>query len=62
MSTFPRSNVLSSGDRLLWRLKWIEARTRETLQEAIGSALLMVSVQDAQGWFRHCGYLPAEAV
>jgi transposase len=34
------------------------ARTREALQEAICQALLAVTAQDAQGWFRHCGYLP----
>ena len=37
------------------------ARTREALQESICQALLTVTPQDAQGWFRHCGYLPAEA-
>ncbi|HYU74828.1 MAG TPA: IS630 family transposase [Ktedonobacteraceae bacterium] len=37
------------------------ARTPETLQEAIGQALLTVTKQDAQGWFRHCGYLPVDA-
>jgi transposase len=36
------------------------ARTREALQEAICQALLTVTAQDAQGWFRHCGYLPIE--
>lgn len=36
------------------------ARTREALQEAICQALLSVTQQDAQGWFRHCGYLPAK--
>src|SRR5438093_10649585 len=36
------------------------ARTREALQEAICQALLTVTAQDAQGWFRHCGYLPAK--
>lgn len=36
------------------------ARTREELQEAIGQALLTVTAQDAQGWFRHCGYLPVQ--
>jgi transposase len=36
------------------------ARTREALEEAICHALLTVTAQDAQGWFRHCGYLPAE--
>ena len=32
------------------------ARTRETLEEAIGQALLTITAQDAQGWFHHCGY------
>src|SRR5436305_3452450 len=36
------------------------ARTREALQEAISRALLTVTAQDAHGWFRHCGYLPAK--
>jgi transposase len=36
------------------------ARTREALQEAICQALLTVTSQDAHGWFRHCGYLPAK--
>lgn len=35
-------------------------RTREALQEAICQALLTVTLQDAQGWFRHCGYLAAK--
>lgn len=36
------------------------SRTREALQEAICQALLTVTAQDAQGWFRHCGYFPAD--
>jgi len=36
------------------------ARTREALQDALCQALLTVTAQDAQGWFRHCGYLPVE--
>jgi transposase len=36
------------------------ARTREALQEAICQALLTVTAQDAQGWFRHCGSLPIQ--
>jgi transposase len=36
------------------------ARTREALEEAICQALQTVTSQDARGWFRHCGYLPAE--
>ena len=42
-------------------LRRVGARTRETLQEAICQALLTVTVQDAQGWFRHCGLLPADS-
>jgi transposase len=41
-------------------LRRAAARTREALQEAICQALLTVTAQDAHGWFRHCGYLPAQ--
>jgi len=34
------------------------ARTREALQEAISQALLLITTQDALGWFSHCGYPP----
>jgi len=37
-------------------LRRVGARTPEALQEAIGQALLMITTQDALGWFRHCGY------
>jgi len=33
-----------------------EARTKEALIEAIGSALSAVSSGDAHGFFEHCGY------
>ncbi len=33
-----------------------EARTKEALVEAIGSALSAVSSKDARGFFEHCGY------
>jgi transposase len=33
-----------------------EARTREALVEAIGSALSAVSPEDIRGFFEHCGY------
>lgn len=36
------------------------ARTREALEEAITQALLTVTAQDADGWFRHCGYIPLQ--
>ena len=37
-------------------LRSIEARTRQTLVEAIGQALDAVSRRDTLGWFSHCGY------
>jgi transposase len=36
------------------------ARTREALQEAVIQALATITAQDAQGWFGHCGYFPAD--
>jgi transposase len=33
-----------------------EARTREALVEAIGSALSAVTTEDIRGFFEHCGY------
>ena len=37
-------------------LRKAEARTRETLVEAMGRAISAVTAQDAQGFFEHCGY------
>jgi transposase len=41
-------------------LRSIEARTQETLVEAIAQALDAVSRRDALGWFAHCGYRLAD--
>jgi transposase len=41
-------------------LRRVEARTYEALFEAIGAGLETITAQDARGWFRHRGYLPAE--
>jgi len=41
-------------------LRRLGARTHEALQEALAQALETVTAQDALGWFRHCGYLPAD--
>ena len=38
-------------------LRRLGARTREALEEAIAQALQQITVQDAYGWFWHCGYL-----
>ena len=37
-------------------LRRIAARTTEALEQALGPALDSISVQDATGYFRHCGY------
>lgn len=37
-------------------LRRASARTREALETAIAEALAAISAQDAQGWFRACGY------
>ena len=42
--------------RKAW-LRRLEARTREALEEASAEALEQITVQDAHGWFWHCGYL-----
>jgi transposase len=42
-------------------LRRVGARTHEALQEALGQALETVTAQDAEGWFTHCGYVPAQA-
>ena len=40
-----------------------EARTREALVEAIGSALSAVTSGDARGFFEHCGYrMPVQSL
>jgi transposase len=37
-------------------LRAAEARTLESLQDAIKQALAAVTAQDARNWFAHCGY------
>ncbi len=34
------------------------ARTLEALEAGLGPALAIITAQDAQGWFRLCGYRP----
>ena len=52
------SPVEETFSKLKTFLRRVGARTREALHEALAQALLTVTTQDAQGWFRHCGYLP----
>ena len=37
-------------------LRKVKARTLEALDDAIVDALEQVTMSDAAGWFRHCGY------
>ena len=37
-------------------LRSLEARTRESLLEAIATALAGITAQDTLNWFAHCGY------
>ena len=37
-------------------LRSAKARTQEDLYDVIGAALKTVTAQDAEGWFRSCGY------
>ena len=45
--------------KLKARLRTNGARTREALDTALGPALRTITAQDARGWFRLCGYGPA---
>jgi transposase len=37
-------------------LRAAEARTAETLPQAMATAFAAVTASDARGWFQHCGY------
>ncbi|OJH35161.1 hypothetical protein BON30_11340 [Cystobacter ferrugineus] len=46
---------------LLWNklkelLKSMEARTLQALDDAIARAMDLITCEDIDGWFRHCGY------
>lgn len=57
----PRYSPEHNPVELLWAqvkrvLRTVAARTAEALDAAITAALRAVTVEDVQGWFRHCGY------
>lgn len=54
------SPIEETFSKLKAYLRRVGARTRDALEEALCQALLSVTAQDAQGWFRHCGFLPAD--
>jgi transposase len=53
------SPIEEAFSKLKTCLRRVGARTREALQEAIAAALDLITVQDALGWFTHCGYPPS---
>lgn len=55
------SPIEQAWSKLKAHLRRVQARTPEALEEAIGQGLNLITTQDAQGWFKHCGYhLPAQ--
>jgi transposase len=42
--------------KLKARLRAQAARTIDAIEAELGPALATITTQDAQGWFRHCGY------
>jgi transposase len=50
------SPIEEAFSKLKALLRKAAARTRGALVEAIGRALDAVTVEDARGWFGHCGY------
>ena len=51
--------IEQAWSKLKARLRTEGARSREALETALGPALATISPQDAQGWFRLCGYQAA---
>ena len=50
------SPIEPAWSKLKAYLRQVGARTKDTLDAAIGDGLNRINAQDAQGWFRHCGY------
>ena len=42
-------------------LRAAKARTREELEQALASAIKLITKSDIRGWFKHCGYRVASA-
>ena len=50
------SPIEEAFSKLKTLLRQVGARSREALQEAIATALDLITATDALGWFTHCGY------
>ena len=55
------SPIEEAFSKLKTLLRRAGARTREALQEAIATALDLITATDALGWFTHCGYPPSSS-
>lgn len=55
------SPIEEAFSKLKTLLRRVGARTREALQEAIATALDLITAADALGWFTHCGYPPSSS-
>ncbi len=51
------SPIEEAFSKLKTLLRRAGARNRQALQEAIATALNLITATDALGWFTHCGYL-----
>lgn len=50
------SPIEPAWSKLKAYLRRAKARTRDALDEALTAGLQLISRQDAQAWFNHCGY------
>ena len=48
--------IEQTWSKIKQHLRKTKARTLDRLEYAVAQALATVTSQDAQGWFRHCGY------
>jgi transposase len=55
------SPIEEAFSKLKTLLRRAEARSRQALQEAIATALDLITATDALGWFTHCGYPPSSS-
>ena len=55
------SPIEEAFSKLKTLLRRAGVRSRQALQEAMATALDLISATDALGWFSHCGYPPARS-
>ncbi len=56
------SPIEEAFSKLKALLRRAQARTKESLVEAIGRALDAITPEDAKGWFAHCGYAGTQSL